>query len=149
MTVLLALVITLAGVQSESQEVRRIPDDSIELTVVGCLSGRMLTTIERREADVQRGPDVGSRRFRLAGKREVMDEVKRRNRHLVEVVGLVKRSALDDKGIKAGPVSITGGSPVAGSGGRPPVGVDNTPVMDVTSLAVRAGSCRQDDRTGR
>ena len=141
MTLLLLFVLGLSSAQSESQETRRIPKDSIELTVVGCLNGRMLSTMERREVDVQRGPAVGERLFRLNGKRDVMNEVKRRNRQFVEVVGLVKRSALDDKGVKAGPVSITGGSPVAGSGGRPPIGADNVPVMDVSSVRVRGTSC--------
>jgi hypothetical protein len=145
MTLTLLLALALSGIQGDAQETRPVPKDSVELTVVGCLNGRMLRTIERGEADVQRGPAVGERLFRLNGKREVMNDVKRRNHQLVEVVGLVKRSALDDKGIKAGPVAITGGSPVAGSSGRPPIGVDNVPVMDVTSVTVRGTSCVPDD----
>jgi hypothetical protein len=136
----LALSLTLALVQ-EPQDTRRIPADSIELTVTGCLKGRILTTLPRREADVQRGPDVGERRFRVAAKGEVMDEIKKRNNHLVEVVGLVKRSALDDTGVKSGPVTITGGPPVAGSG-RLPTGAENVAVMDVSAVRMRASSCR-------
>ena len=148
MTLTLLLAVALAGVQSDTQETRRVPKDSVELTVTGCLNGRMLSTIEPREVDVQRGPYVGKRLFRLSAKREVMEEVKKRNHQLVDVVGLVKRSALDDKGVKSGPVSITGGSPVAGGGMRPPTGVDNVPVMDVSSVRVRATSCPEpgDDR---
>jgi hypothetical protein len=135
------LALTLTTAQVEPQEKPRVPDDSVELTVVGCLNGRALRTVDRRDVDVERGPYVGERTFRLAGKREVMDEVKKRNRQLVEVIGLVKRSALDDKGVSAGRISISGGSPVAG-GGRIPTGVENVPVMDVTSVRLRASSCR-------
>jgi hypothetical protein len=138
--VVVMLTLALAGAGVEPQEKPRVPEDSVELTVVGCLKGRVLTTVPPREADVQRGPAVGERTFRLNGKREVMDEVKKRNRQLVEVVGLVKRSALDDKGLKAGRVSISGGSPVAG-GGNIPTGVENVPVMDVTSVRLRETSC--------
>ena len=142
MTVLVALLtLVLTAIQAEPQEKPRIPDDSVELTVIGCLNGRAFTTVAQREADVQRGPNVGERTFRLNGKREVMNDVKKYNRHLVEVVGIVKRSSLDDKGVKSGRVAISGGSPVAGSGTRPPTGVDNVPVMDVTSVRQRAGSC--------
>jgi len=139
-TVLAVFVLALATAQAEPQEKPKVPADSIELTVVGCLKGRVLTTVPPREADVQRGPNVGERTFRLNGKREVMDEVKRRNKQLVEVVGLVKRSSLDDKGIKAGRVMISGGAPVAGSGNIP-TGIDNTPVMDVSSVRLRETSC--------
>jgi len=138
--VVVMLALAFAGARVEPQEKPRVPEDSVELTVVGCLKGRALTTVPPREADVQRGPAVGERTFRLNGKREVMDEVKKRNRQLVEVVGLVKRSALDDKGLKAGRVSISGGSPVAGSGNIP-TGIENVPVMDVTSIRMRETSC--------
>jgi hypothetical protein len=140
MTLVVMLALALAGAQVEPQEKPRVPEDSIELTVVGCLKGRALTTVPPREADVQRGPAVGERTFRLNGKREVMDEVKKRNRQLVEVVGIVKRSALDDRGLKAGRVAISGGSPVAGSGSLP-TGIENVPVMDVSAVRLRATSC--------
>jgi hypothetical protein len=140
-TVVAVLALTLAGAQVEPQEKPRVPDDSVELTVIGCLNGRSLRTVARRDADVERGPNVGERTFRLAGKREVMDEVKKRNRQLVEVIGLVRRAALDDRGIKAGRISISGGPPVAASGSRIPTGVDDIPVMDVTSVRLRATSC--------
>jgi hypothetical protein len=110
------------------------------LTVVGCLKGRTFQTIIRRDADVERGPNVGERTFHLTGPREVMDEVKKRNRQLVEVVGIVKRSGLDDKGVKSGRVAISGGSPVAGSG-RLSTGAEDVPVMDVSSVRVRATAC--------
>jgi hypothetical protein len=139
-TSLVVLALALAGIQVEPQEKSRVPDDSVELTVIGCLKGRVLTTIAPREPDVQRGPAVGERTFRLNGKRDVMNEVKKRNRQLVEVIGIVRRSALDDKGVKSGRVSMSGGSPVVGSGNIP-IGVENVPVMDVTSVRLRETSC--------
>ena len=136
---LLALGLTDA---QERQETPRVPKDSIELTVIGCLQGRILSTIESRSTDVETSPYVGQRTFRLNGKKYVTDEVKKRQHQLVEVTGLVKRSALDDKGIKAGRVSISGGSPVAGMGGLP-TGVDQVPVMDVSAIRMRSTSCSQ------
>ncbi len=138
---LLVAVLFAVSAAQEGQDRPKVPKDSVELTVIGCLEGRILSTVERREVDVQRGPNVGARTFRVNGKKEVMDEVKKRNHQLVEVVGLVKRSSLDDQGVKSGRVAISGGPPVAGTG-RLPTGAENVPVMDVSSVTLRATSCR-------
>ena len=68
------------------------------------------------------------------------DEIKRQQGHLVEVTGLVKRSSLDEKGIKVGGVAIGGGSPVAGTRSMPSP-AENVAVMDVSSVRMRATSC--------
>jgi hypothetical protein len=146
MVPLLALfVVLLAAPQDQRtetpQEKPRVPKDSIELTVIGCLKGRALTTVENRQADVESGPYVGARTFRLAGKRAVMDEVKRQDGHLVEVVGIVKRSALDEKGVEVGPVTVGPASPVGGSRGIPSP-ADNVPVMDIESVRMRSEVCQ-------
>ena len=52
---------------------------------------------------------------RVAGKKAVMDEVKRHDGHLVEVVGIVKRSDLDEQGVKVGRVTIGPGAPASGT----------------------------------
>src|SRR5688572_23286266 len=50
-TVVTVLMLALASATVDPQEKPRIPDDSVELTVTGCLKGRILTTIPPREAD--------------------------------------------------------------------------------------------------
>ena len=95
------VVLALAAPQEPPQEKpKKVPKDSVELTVVGCLKGRVLKTVDRRETDVESGPYVGARSFHLASKKPVSEEIKRQQGHLVEVTGLVKRSSLDDRGIK-------------------------------------------------
>ena len=138
-----ALVIALAltgAVQETPQEKTKVPKDSIELTVVGCLKGRVLKTLEQRRTDVETSPYVGERTFRLATKKPLTDELKKHQGHLVEVTGLVKRSALDDKGMKAGPATFSGGPPVAGTKSIPSPAAD-VDVMDVSSLRMRSSSC--------
>jgi len=143
---LLSLMAALAVPQDardSKQERPRVPDDSLELMVIGCLKGRVLTTVANRQRDVEVGPFVGSRHFRLAGKREVMDDVKKHNGHLVEVVGIVKRSALDDQGVKVGAATIRPATP---SAGRMPSPADNVDVMDATSVRLRSTTCGAGDR---
>jgi hypothetical protein len=147
MTTLLILIVL--GLTPQSQEPPRegrprVPKDSIELVVTGCLRGRLLEVSDVRETDTQTGPIVRARTFRLAGKGEVMKAIKRENRHLVDVIGIVKRSSLVEPGIKIGKgVVIGGGQPTAGSGGgmRPPNPSEYVPVLDVESVRLRAMSC--------
>lgn len=140
--IMLVLLLALSMPQDAVQEKRRIPEDSVELTVIGCLKGRLLRTIDQRQTDVESGPYVGERTFRLAGKKDVMNTAKKYDRRLVEVVGIVRRADLDDKGITVGGVTISGGPPVSG---RPPAPGANVPVMDVEAVRLRANSCTAGD----
>jgi hypothetical protein len=143
MTPLIALlaVVSLALAQENKQELpKKVPEDSVELTVVGCLKGRVLKTLAERQVDVESGPYVGARSFHLASKKPVTDDIKRHQGRLVEVTGLVKRSALDEKGVKVGRVIVGGGSPVGTTRGIPNP-ADNVTVMDVSSVRLRSSSC--------
>ena len=134
------VAVALAASQEARQEKPKVPEDSVELTVIGCLKGRVLKTVENRQVDVESSPYVGARSFHLASKKPVTDEIKKQQGHLVEVTGLVKRSSLDDKGVSVGRVAIGGGSPVAGTRSIPNP-ADNVIVMDVSSIRMRSASC--------
>jgi hypothetical protein len=141
MRLVLLVALALLPSQETSQERPPVPKDSIRLVLNGCLNGRVLAVSDVRQPDVQSGPDVRARSFRIAGKRDVMKVVKRENHHLVEVTGLVKRSALTEPGVKIGKrVVIGGGAPVAGSGSRPAPS-EFIPVLDAESVQPRATSC--------
>jgi hypothetical protein len=139
----LALWLALMGSQQETkQEHPKVPKDSIMLTVTGCLKGRVLAVSDVRQEDTQSGPIVKSKSFRVSGKKEVMKDVKDNDGHLVDVVGIVKKSALIEPGIKVGNrVTIGGGPPVAGSGGATPIPNEYIPVLDAESVRSRATSC--------
>jgi hypothetical protein len=140
-TVALALMLGFAASQQDGQERPRVPEDSVELSVSGCLKGRVLAVSETREADTQSGPIVKSRSFRLTGKGDLMKDVKKMDGHFVDVVGIVKRSSLDDRGITIGRrVAVGGGSPVAGTRSMPDPAA-NVAVMDISSLVHRSTSC--------
>lgn len=141
MTAALLLTVALAAPQETPKGKPRVPKDSIELVVTGCLSGRVIRIDDVRQTDTQSGPDVRARSFRLAGKKDVMEIVKQENHHVVEVTGIVKRSSLVEPGMKIGKrVTIGGGSPMAGSGGAPSPG-EYIAVLDVESVQPRGTSC--------
>lgn len=145
---IVALVLALSGLvpqegkpQEEKQE-RKVPKDSVFLVVTGCLKGRVLAVSDVRQEDTQTGPIVKGKSFRLAGKKDVMNDVKEYDGHIVDVTGLVKKSALTESGMKVGKgITISGGPPVAGTPGRPPAPSEYIPVLDADSVRSRATSC--------
>ena len=140
---LIVLGLTLPPQDPPQEERPRVPKDSIELVITGCLKGRLLSVSDLRETDTQSGPIIRAKTFRLAGKGEVMKIVKKEDGHLVDVIGLVKKSALIEPGMKVGKgIVIGGGQPTAGSGMRPsPNPSEFVPVLDVESVRLRAISC--------
>ncbi len=141
-TAALVIALALTGAAQETPQEKKVPKDSVMLVVTGCLKGRVLAVSDVREEDTQTGPIVRGRSFRLAAKGDVMDDIKKDDKHLVDVTGLVRKSALIEPGVKLGKhVTLGGGSPTAGSGGRPAPSTDYLPVMDVSSIRVRNVSC--------
>jgi hypothetical protein len=142
MMTLAFLLALMASPQENKQEHPRVPKDSIELVVTGCLKGRVLAVSDIRQEDTQSGPIVKARSFRVAGKKDIMKDIKEQDGHLVDVTGIVKKSSLVEPGIKVGKsVTIGGGPPVAGSGGHAPLPTEYIPVLDVETVRMRASSC--------
>ena len=139
----LTLACLIAAAPLAAQERPKVPKDSIQVTVKGCLKGRVLAASDVRQTDVESGPVIRSRSFRLAGKKDVMAEVKKYDAQLVEVVGLIRKSALVEPGmrIKGGRVVIGGGSTASGTRGIPSP-VENVVVLDVWNVQQAGGTCR-------
>ena len=139
LTLLLAL---MSSPQENQQEHPKVPKDSIMLVVTGCLKGRVLAVSDVRQEDTQSGPIVKAKSFRVAGKKDIMKDVKEHDGHLVDVTGIVKKSSLIEPGVKVGNrVTIGGGPPVAGSGGATPIPNEYIPVLDAESVRLRATNC--------
>jgi hypothetical protein len=142
MITLALLLAVMAGPQENTQEHPKVPKDSVELSVIGCLKGRVLAVSDVRQDDTQRGPIVKNRSFRVAGKKDVMKDIKKNDGHLVDVTGIVKKSSLVEPGVNVGKgVRIGGGPPVAGSGNATPIPTEYIPVLDVETVRSRATSC--------
>ncbi len=141
----LALALLLTALQPQTPESKPVPKDSVEIATRGCLKGRVFTATPRPEDEgVTLGPDVTGRHFRVAGPREVMDEVKKYDGDLVEVVGLVKKSDLADygTGMKIGSSRVIIGAPgtdPSRMNTRTPTG--GVPVMDLTAVRFLSDVC--------
>jgi hypothetical protein len=145
MMMLLLFVMLASPLQQETPaDHPKVPKDSIQLTVTGCLTGRVLAVSDVRRSDTESGPVVRAKSFRLSAKGDVMDDVKNEDNHLVDVTGVVRKSALIEPGVKIGKrITVGGGSPVAGSNGARPAPPEMIPVMDVWSVRMRSKSCSE------
>src|SRR5688572_4374942 len=98
------------------QEQAKVPKDSARIAIPGCTRDRTFIV-----ADAPNHEPVGTRlepgrRFRMAGKREVLDAIKAREGTMVEVTGLVRKADLDGSGgvrLFGGRVRIGGAQPQA------------------------------------
>ena len=99
-----------------AQEQAKVPKDSARIAIPGCARDRVFIV-----ADAPNHEPVGTRlepgrRFRLSGKREILDAIKVREGTMVEVTGLVRKSDLEGSGgvrLFGGRVRIGGAQPQA------------------------------------
>jgi hypothetical protein len=140
----LALLLALGVSGATAQDVKPIPRDSTRLVVTGCLKGRMLTAIESREPEVS-GPDVTGRSFRLSGPKALMADIKRFDRQVVEVIGLVKTSALVNQrtGAMFGRTRVVVGPPMSTDPTKNPARNPDASyvVMDASSVRFLSETC--------
>jgi hypothetical protein len=109
---LLLLFTAFAGAQEQA----KVPKDSTRIAIPGCARDRIFIV-----ADAPNHEPVGTRleagrRFRMSGKRELLDDIHRREGTMVEVTGLVRKSDLEGpSGVKlfGGRVRIGGAQPQA------------------------------------
>jgi hypothetical protein len=142
---LLTTLLFLPALSAQEPEEKPVPDDSLRIVAQGCLKGRVFTATSRpdpAEAEVVSSPDVTGRSFRVDGPKAVMEEVKKHNKHLVKVVGIVRKESLRDPGpgARVGNTRIVIGSPNMEMGGRPPV--PSVPVIDLSSVQYLASDCK-------
>jgi hypothetical protein len=144
----LLLAVTLAVAASPAfplAQERPIPNDSTRITIPGCARGRTFIIAERRGHEPASRDLLPGRRFRLSGPRGILDEIGKRERMMVEVTGLVRKSELAGPGgITIGGVRIGGGPPRDPIGGEPtrsPQGVMTDAVLDVEGWTALPEPC--------
>lgn len=138
------LVLALAATAPQEPGTKKIPNDSVEIQARGCLKGRVFTAAPRTEDEgVALGPDVTGRNFRLAGKKELMEVVKKHDGQFVAIVGILRKADLTapELGTRLGKTRVIVGQP-----GRDPMRGNlptpaPVPVMDLTSVQFIDTAC--------
>jgi hypothetical protein len=139
----LTVAVLSAGLMANQE--RKVPKDSIELVVTGCLKGRFLTTT--RTPRIVDGDELEARvdRFQISGKKPILNEVKEHDRGEVEIVGFVRKRDLKEPGI-----AVPGGRIVISPGrggdryGPPPTGpAQRVVLLEATSVRALDGACER------
>ena len=108
-----ALLTLLASMAAAAQE-RPVPGDSTRVTIPGCAHDRAFVVMEAEGHEIKATGIQPGRRFRLSGPRAVLDDIRKREATMVELTGLVRKSALSGPGgwrIFGGRVRIGGAMP--------------------------------------
>lgn len=134
--------VTVLAQNGQEEGHRKVPKDSVEVTVNGCLKGHVLQVIDAKRTDAQSGPPVRQHSLRLSGKKDVMKQVKDSDGHYVELLGLIKKADLTEPGVKFKGGRVVIGGAGSGSPGSIPSPVENVAVLDVSSLVTTGGDCR-------
>jgi hypothetical protein len=139
--IVFACLLAAVPLAAQQEEKPKVPKDSLLVTVTGCLKGRVIRAEDVRQPDTTSGMTVRNHSFRLAGKKDVMEEVKENDGKRVEISGLIKKSALIESGMKfkGGRVVIGGGSPTSTS--TMPDPAENVVVLDAARVQSLGGSC--------
>jgi hypothetical protein len=134
------LFAALAG-PAVAQE-RSVPSDSTRVTLSGCARRSVFVVRWQDDHEPVTGEIAEGRRFRLTGRREVLDEVRKRDGSLVELTGLVRKNAVSPpQGISIGGVRIGVGppqQPMSDPARNPEM---YQPVFDVESYRLLPGEC--------
>jgi hypothetical protein len=146
LTLALACAASIAVVTAQE---RPVPKDSARISIPGCASDRRFIVAQPVGHEPVRSDIKPGRRFRLNGKKDLLNEIKAHEGSMIEVTGLIKQSDLTERGIgmAGGRVRIGGGpprAPMGGRGGTTSVGTDsgyNEAIIDVESWRQLPDSC--------
>jgi hypothetical protein len=110
----LLVVVACAGGAAAVQE-RPVPKDSARISIPGCARDRVFIVGRAPGHEPVRSDIAPGRRFRLNGKKPLLQDIKKHQAYMVEVTGLVRQSDLAGPGgVSVGGVRIGGGPPQAG-----------------------------------
>jgi hypothetical protein len=136
------VLVFIAAAGPRAQE-KKVPSDSARITIPGCAKDRRFIVARTPAHETARSVVEPGRRFRLNGKKPLLEEIKTQQASMIEVTGLVRQADLSGPGgISVGGVRIGGGPPQAGVADprRNNMG-SMDPVIDVESWRPLAEPC--------
>ena len=90
----IALLLITISITSSAQEEKPVPKDSVRVSIPGCSKGSAFVVTESPEGERTSVEIQTGRRFRLTGKKELLNEIKAREGYMIAVTGIVRRNDL-------------------------------------------------------
>jgi hypothetical protein len=135
---IIASVAALSG-WAAAQEEKKVPKDSVRISVPGCTRGYVFTA-GRRTADEPGSVSVPEgMHFRMNGPKTLMAEIKAHEGSMIQIVGITKRGQFKPDGVAVGGGVRVGPGPRSGGIGGSPVEGQNS--IDVEGWRPVDGSC--------
>jgi hypothetical protein len=140
-TLIIAAAALLSG-RLLAQEPKKVPKDSMRVSIPGCTKGYIFTA-GRRTVDEPGSVNVpAGRHFRMNAPKKLIAEIKAHEGSMIEITGITKRGQFEPGGVAIGggvrvgpgPLGIGGGTP----GGSPVAGQLS---IDVEGWRPIEGSC--------
>jgi len=139
----LSLVIAITGI-AYAQE-KKVPKDSMRVTVSGCTKGSVFTAGPRTEDQIGRADIPEGIHLRMNAPRKLRDDIKAHEGQMIRITGLMKKGQYNEQGIPVGGgVRVTpgvGNGGVSVGAGRPSPTVGSINYIDVESWQPAAGDC--------
>ncbi len=141
---IIAAIAVISGVLSSplaAQEVKKVPKDSVRVTVPGCTKGYVFTAGPRTEDQVGRSEIPEGMHLRMNGKKDLISQIRVHEGQMIQITGLMKKGQYNTTGINVGGgVRITPGIGNA-PGNRPAYENAPTNYIDVESWQPAPGDC--------
>ena len=138
-----AVIVALAMLSGPlvAQESKKVPKDSMRVTVPGCTKGYVFTAGPKTEDQPGRADIPEGMHLRMTGKKAMMAEIQAHEGQMIQITGLMKKGQYNQTGIPVGGgVRITPGTGGV-SVGRPSPTVGSVNYIDVESWQPAAGNC--------
>ena len=134
-----AAAVAMVGVTVSAQE-KKVPKDSVRVTIPGCTKGYVFTAGPRTEDQIGRGAIPEGMHIRMNGPKKLINEIKAHEGQMVAITGLMKKGQPGQGVSLGGGVRVMPGAPVSG-GGPPSYMLQSPDSIDVESWQPAPGNC--------
>jgi hypothetical protein len=136
---IVVVAILFATAAARAQEPKKVPKDSMRVTIPGCTKGYIFTAAPRTEDQPGRFDIPEGLHIRMNGSKKMMADIKAHEGAMIEITGLMKKDQLRPDGVAIGGGVRIAPGPAGGNLSAAPMGNQN--FIDVESWRELGGSC--------